>query len=241
MRKPASTASPISSSNGGNGVCRAVQRTHHAAHRSGAPEAREAIERTLHWLADGVALLRADGAVIYANESFQAIARRNDGIRLRKSKIEFVDEQARARFNAGVAAAPRIRDGKADTASATDFIAARSAGGPPYLVSVRPLLGKPAPQQPTQAVAVVFARDTLARGAATTGMLRELFGLTAAEAALAQALQSGTKLTDYAGKRALSLNTVYTHLRRLREKTGSSRMAELINKLNELRSPLRAD
>jgi len=47
-------------------------------------------------------------------------------------------------------------------------------------------------------------------------------------------------LSDYADGRALSLNTVYTHLRRLREKTGSNRMAELIYKLNELRLPLRA-
>ena len=76
---------------------------------------------------------------------------------------------------------------------------------------------------------------------AATITLRDLFGLTEAEAGLAQALQSGVALSDYAGGRALSLNTVYTHLRRLREKTGSSRMAELIHKLNGLRLPLRAD
>ena len=71
--------------------------------------------------------------------------------------------------------------------------------------------------------------------------MRELFGLTEAEAALAQALQSGVTLTEYARQRALSLNTVYTHLRRLREKTGRNRMAELIHRLNELRLPLRRD
>jgi DNA-binding CsgD family transcriptional regulator len=37
------------------------------------------------------------------------------------------------------------------------------------------------------------------------------------------------------------LNTVYTHLRRLREKTGSNHLPELIHKLNELRLPLRAE
>jgi hypothetical protein len=53
--------------------------------------------------------------------------------------------------------------------------------------------------------------------------------------------QSGATVNDYARTRRLSLNTVYTHLRRLREKTGSNRLPELIHKLNELRLPLRAE
>jgi DNA-binding CsgD family transcriptional regulator len=38
----------------------------------------------------------------------------------------------------------------------------------------------------------------------------------------------------------LSLNTVYWHLRRIKEKTGCSRLPQLISKLNELRGPVRA-
>ena len=104
-----------------------------------------------------------------------------------------------------------------------------------------PLLAATAPKQPSTAVAIVFARDPHAPGTAATVTLRDLLGLTEAEAGLAQALQSGVALSDYARSRALSLNTVYTHLRRLREKTGSNRMAELIHKLNEMRLPLRRD
>ena len=44
---------------------------------------------------------------------------------------------------------------------------------------------------------------------------------------------------QYARENALSVNTIYTHLRRIREKTGCSRLPELIHKLNELRLPLR--
>lgn len=111
-----------------------------------------------------------------------------------------------------------------------------------WFPSVGPLLAAraSAPASP-HAAAIVFVRDPLAGRSAATGTLRELFGLTEAEAALAQALQSGVTLTEYARQRALSLNTVYTHLRRLREKTGCSRMAELIHRLNELRLPLRRD
>ena len=92
------------------------------------------------------------------------------------------------------------------------------------------------------AVAAVFVRDPLGRAApATTGVFRAIFGLTEAEARLAQALQAGTSLADYAGSQGLSVNTVYTHLRRLREKTGSSRITELIRKLNDIEVPPRAD
>ena len=48
-------------------------------------------------------------------------------------------------------------------------------------------------------------------------------------------------LSDCAHERALNLNTIYTHLRRLREKTGCNRVPELIHKLNELRLPLPGD
>jgi DNA-binding CsgD family transcriptional regulator len=201
----------------------------------------DTLERALDWLADGVALVRADCTVIYASETFRAIVRRNDGVQLRKGAIEFADAKARGKFSSAVASAQRLRAGGPADALAADFVATRTVGGEPYLVSVRPLLDRRGQWEPSQAVAVVLARDPLAREPAAIGPLRELFGFTEAEAALAQALQSGVTLPDYAGRRTLSLNTVYTHLRRLREKTGCSRMAELIYKLNELRLPLRLE
>ena len=205
-----------------------------------ASDARHQLERTLDWLTDGVALLRADGAVLYANESLQEIARRADGIRLRKSGIEFFDGEARQRFGASLAAMLRLKVGDVAHGGA-DFVAVRAAHAQPYLVSMRPLVHGAAVHSSPLAVAIVFVRDPLARGGVPVSTLREVFGLTDAEAALARALQSGTALAEYARTRALSLNTVYTHLRRLREKTGCRRMPELIHKLNELQLPLRRD
>jgi DNA-binding CsgD family transcriptional regulator len=206
--------------------------------RSG--DARDQLERTLDWLADGVALISANGAVVYANDSLQAMARRNDGVHLRKHGVELADPAGQQKFSDALTAVLRLKIGELRHAPVADFVAARSSPGQPYLVSVRPLFAAPAsaPASPLP-VAIVFMRDPLARNPAATGTLRELFGLTAAEAALAQALQSGVTLTEYARRRVLSLNTVYTHLRRLREKTGCSRMPELIHKLNELRVSVR--
>jgi DNA-binding CsgD family transcriptional regulator len=208
-------------------------------------DTRQAFERTLDWLADGVALIGKDGVVLHANKSFQTLVRRKDGIRLKDNIIEFFDAATRDKFSAALASALRLGAAKVDTAPSADFAAARSGGQQPYLVSVRPLGGAGAtivgPKQPSQVAAIVFVRDPRMSGAAPIDTLRELFGFTEAEAALAQALQSGMTLNDYARRRGLSVNTVYTHLRRLREKTGCSRMPELIHKLNELRLPLRLD
>jgi DNA-binding CsgD family transcriptional regulator len=88
---------------------------------------------------------------------------------------------------------------------------------------------------------IVFIRDPLSRNAAAIRILREVFGLTEAEAGVAQALQTGIPIGDYARSRAVSLNTVYTHLRRIKEKTGCNRMTELIRKLNDLQVPLRLE
>jgi len=207
----------------------------------GASDGRQSLERALDWLADGVVLIRADGAVVYANETFRTMARRGDGIRLHKGAIEFASSETRDRFNAAIAAAVRLRGGDGKAVVSGDFVAARGANGPSYFISVRPVSEPVGAAAERGAIAAVFVRDPLGRNVAPTRTLREIFGLTEAEASLAQALQAGTTLADYARTRSLTLNTVYTHLRRLREKTGCRRMQELIRKLNDLHVPLRAD
>ncbi|MBR0719095.1 helix-turn-helix transcriptional regulator [Bradyrhizobium liaoningense] len=206
----------------------------------GVGEARHSLEHALDWLANGVVLIGAGGGMLYANVAFQAIARADDGIWSRKGAIEFRTPEARRRFDAALAAVRRPRDGDPETAGA-DFPAPRPSGAPAYLVSVRPLPASHRDRRLGSAAAIVFVRDPLSHNAATIHMLREVFGLTDAEASVAQALQAGVPPGDYARARAVSLNTVYTHLRKIKEKTDCSRMAELIRKLNDLQVPLRID
>jgi len=208
----------------------------------GAGEARHSLERALDWLADGIALVRADCGVVYANEAFQAIVRRDDGIRIRRGILDIVTVGARARFEEAIADVSRLQSGDAISPVLADFPIPRAGGAPPYLLSVRPLVKtEHARVAKANAVAIVFIRDPASRNAAALRMLREVFGLTDAEASVAQALQAGVSLGVYARQHAVSLNTIYTHLRRIKEKTGCHRMAELIHKLNDLQVPLRLD
>jgi DNA-binding CsgD family transcriptional regulator len=199
-----------------------------------------AFQSALDWLADGVALLAADGAVLYANEALQRIVRANDGIKIVKRKIVFAAVDAATRLASALASAARLHAGDPDFGADPDFAAARPSRVPPYVVSLRPLLhGQPLGATQRTPVAALFVHDPLKRGRHAAQIFREACGLTEAEANLALALQQGTGVADYARTRGLSLNTAYTHLRRVKEKTGCHHMAELILWLNDLRLPLR--
>jgi DNA-binding CsgD family transcriptional regulator len=217
-----------------------VQQAFDVARRlNGASEASKSFERAFDWIADGVAFVSAAGAVVYSNEALQAIVRRNDIVRLRKGAIEFLAVDARARFDKALDAVRRLRAGEQPVLTLTDFPVRRAADLPPYLVSLRPL-ARPTreSQSAARAEAILFIRDPLKRGSAPGQMLREIFGLTEAETGVALALQSGIPLEQYARTNKVSLNTVYTHLRRVREKTGCHSVADLVRKLDEFRIPL---
>jgi DNA-binding CsgD family transcriptional regulator/PAS domain-containing protein len=206
---------------------------------NGARDANKSFERAFDWIADGVAFVSAGGTVVYSNEAWQAIVRRNDIVRLRRGIIEFLAVDARARFDKALEAVRQLRGGDPAAVALTDFPVRRAADAPPYLVSVRPLARTSRDgQSALRAEAIVFIRDPLKRGGAASSMLREIFGLTEAETSVALALQSGIALEAYARTNNVSLNTVYTHLRRVREKTGCHSIADLVRKLEELRIPL---
>src|SRR5262249_39640241 len=114
-----------------------------------------------------------------------------------------------------------------------------SGGAPAYVVSMRPLARANTRTMHTDADVMVLVRDPLSANEARTQILRELFRLTNAEAHLAQALCDGVTTRAYATERRVTLNTVYSHLKQIREKTGCRSVPELIRKFGEWNVPLR--
>jgi DNA-binding CsgD family transcriptional regulator/PAS domain-containing protein len=206
-----------------------------------AGEVRSSFERALDLLADGVALVRGDGAVLYSNEALQTIARQNDGVRLRQDGIELSSAEARGKLNAALSVIARMRAGELDVRAASDFLLPRPSNRPAYLISVFALRRSPRENEKQGADAIIFIRDPLRRGTTPDRALRELFGLTDAEAGVAQTLQAGIALGQYAQTHGISLNTIYTHLRHVREKTGCRSVADLVRKLAEFQLTLRRD
>ena len=194
-------------------------------------------EDALGWLGDGVALVTRDGKIVHANEAFATIAKRGHALRIVRGTIEFSDAAARTRFTQTLAALHRLGDGDPHAHATSDFFVAGPRGAPAYVAALRPLVGSN--RHASNATAILFVRDLLNRNPSGARILSELFGLTEAEAGLARALQGGLSPVGYARTQNLSVNTVYTHLRRIKDKTGCRRLSDLTRRLSDLQVPLR--
>ena len=200
-----------------------------------------ALEDALDLLADGVALLRRDGEIVHANDALRILAARGNDFRVDRKTVEFPTIDLRNRFAAALSAVQRIED-PAAAFGLTDFAVPRDHGLPPYTVSVRPLTrARTNATHGPDAVAMLLIHDPLRQNSAICHMLQELYGLTNAEANLVQALGAGMTAVAYARSRRVSVSTVYTHLRRTREKTGWKSVAELTRRFHELNVALRAN
>jgi len=194
-------------------------------------------ENALDLLADGIALLQRDGGIVYVNAALRRLAAAGNEIRIEHNAIEFASPDLRTRFAQAMGEVERLHDSGAGYLAA-DFAVPRDDGRPPYTVSVRPLSrGREAGH--ANAAAMLLVHDPMQQSAAAARMLRELHGLTNAEAQLVQALSGGMTAVAYAQSRQLSITTVYTHLRRTREKTGWKSVAELTRRFHELNVALR--
>ncbi len=196
------------------------------------PNASATLKSALDWLVDGVLMLAVDGSICYANAAAQAIFRANDGIAVRSAAVQFASDDARTKLAESVRAAALLRDSQITDAMQSDFFARRPSAAPAYGVSVRPLVTRLG-ERPS-AVALVFIHDPLTRSKTSVEKLGRVFRLTASEADVAAALCSGLSPDEYASKNNVSRNTVYTHIRNLKLKTDSHRIAELIRKLNDV-------
>jgi DNA-binding CsgD family transcriptional regulator/PAS domain-containing protein len=195
-------------------------------------------EDALDLLADGIALLRRDGRILHVNDALRGMVANNRDFRICRDSMEFATPELRSRFAAAIGAAQRVRDPNA-AHLATDFAVTRE-GLPPYTISVRPLLRQGGEPTHPEAAAMLLVHDPLQQNRAAGGMLQELYGLTNAEAQLVRALGTGMTAVAYAQSRNISVTTVYTHLRRTREKTGWKSVAELTRRYHEVNVGLRA-
>ncbi|WP_246739110.1 helix-turn-helix transcriptional regulator [Bradyrhizobium aeschynomenes] len=188
--------------------------------------------RALDVLKDGVALLDPKGEIVYLNPSLQAISTGSGLFRIDSRGILFGSADLRNRFARAFSVAVSA-DGLTDSESARDFLAPRPDGLPPCTISLRALHHSRRRTDCPAAAVMMLVRDPMRDGPATH-LLQDLHGLTKAEAQLACALSAGMTAVEYAAHRGIKVTTVYTHLKRTREKTGWRSVAELTRRIHEI-------
>ncbi len=171
----------------------------------------------LHAALDGqsvaIALYGPDGQAAFLNRAMQRLLRADEKALSAHAVLGMapVDAGLRRRFTAMLQ--------EALYGVAGEMPLPRSEGPPPYLVSFQPLEGKGV---------MLTVLDAARRRLPSHSFLREAFGFTAAEAALALDMADGLAAADCATLRGVSVHTVRSQLRALFAKTGTSRQAELV-------------
>lgn len=174
----------------------------------------------------GVVLLGEGACLLHANGRARTFAK--DSGLLRLSEHDGLHATAHAddlRLQAALRAA--VATGSGVQLDAGTGMRLHGLAGTELHVMVAPL---PRWSEPfgEHACAAVFISNPAATLQSLEDVLRSLYGLTPAEARLAQALVNGLSLQEYADQNALSIHTVRSHFRAIAGKTGVTRQTDFV-------------
>jgi DNA-binding CsgD family transcriptional regulator len=190
-------------------------------------------EAALDALNIGVMLLTAERRIVFCNSAAErVVAQAGDGLSLRNGQLTAFDSRADLALRRLVdyVVAP-------DTflEPPPDVLVPRISLRAPYHVTaspvrrtLRPFIGMTAP------VGALIVTDPEHSRPISREALRQAYGLTPKEAALATALADGHTLEQAAARLEMRYETARTHLRRIMSKTQTSRQAELVRLLERL-------
>lgn len=208
----------------------------HLQHRLAASEALLSVKTVqaaslmaLHGISLGVALIRTDGGVLYANPTATAIINNGDILSLSNGALALGQPGRRGRFRELLTRlAAMVRDGEQVVPRA--LAVPRPSRQRPVSVLVWPMpdAGEIGPDEP---IAIVFIGDPENPGEIDAMRLCDLYGLSRAEARVAALLAQGNRLDETAQILGVAYETVRKHLKQIFSKTGTDRQAELVRML----------
>jgi DNA-binding CsgD family transcriptional regulator/PAS domain-containing protein len=188
-------------------------------------------------LAEGVVVVDRKGAVLHANTAADRMFAANDGVAAAGSRLTFSDKAAVGRFESALKGRDGF-DGEDLDAGAEAFTARRPNHKPPYLVSVRYVFpGDDTVHWMDEPAALVFIRDPLEFSRLDADLLKQSYGLSPAEASIADALDRGLSIAGLAARRGVSVTTVRSQLYSLMQKLAVNRQTDLARLLSRYRTP----
>ena len=196
------------------------------------PRSTHAAEAVLDKLNRGVVIFDADGRVLYANDAALHAAHVSATISIVDGRLGFGEPAAQARFEAFLRQGRERGDGGAGQPSVVMRVGAGSARAP-FRVLLSPLgtTGDSiAASQPAQHVLMIYEPHGERRF--PKRILRELYGLSEAEADLTLLLFEGESLDAASHRLHISVNTAKTHLHHVFVKCDVHSQGELLQLLS---------
>jgi DNA-binding CsgD family transcriptional regulator/PAS domain-containing protein len=190
----------------------------------------------LRWALDswptGVVLLDATGRVLLLNRAASQVLERRDGLFLGRDGLTAARPADTQRLGKLIRAALRTANGSGFHPAGALHLQRASSDRPlTVLVSPFRMEGMVFPMRP---VVAVFVNDPDTRVRPRGDVLRELYGLTPAESALATLLAEGKTLQEAAGLRGVTHQTARSQLKSIFSKTATRRQSELLRLLLSL-------
>lgn len=193
---------------------------HESAHARFASEAALA---TLDKFNRGVFLLDDDGAVCFANRAAEAMVARNDGLLLRRGRLQFKAADAHAAFEVF------LGNGRNPSDSGGLVLRAdRARLKQPYRVLVSRLAHRHKRDGRGAGYCVFIYEPNGGHQPVSAAVLRQLYGLTLAEARLTNELFGGQSLVESAKASGISVNTAKSVLKRIFTKCSVHSQPELL-------------
>ena len=187
----------------------------------------QALASAIDQLPYGFVLVDATARIQLLNRAAEIVLAQRDGLGVVAGRLVATDPVCQGRL-ARIVRDAAAKGGLADAGGtlAVERPSMRRA----YVVVAAPL--RPGGFSDVEnALAAVFISDPEAQVESAADLLVRVYGLTRAEAALAQRLMQGQSLAAAADELGVSRNTVKTHLQRIFTKTGTHRQSELIRLL----------
>lgn len=195
---------------------------------------RDDLRLALDALPIAVAIVGHSGGVICANAAATTLLDGRDGVRVERGRLTASKPSDAAALAAAIAKAAVVSD-------ATTTAPAPAALVPSTALIARddrrPLVVHCLPLRPRSSIrerdaraarVLVVLHDPDRKTRLDPALVERLFGLTPTEALLAVTLAEGRPLLDFARDRGCTEQTARTHLKRVLEKTGAKRQAELV-------------
>ncbi len=202
---------------------RVVEPASEAGRTSGDNRVTATVAALLDAMSDGIALIDANGAVLYLNEEAASHVHSGEVFTVRGRTLVLQPTLPQASW-LGDALRQIVSDGAALCAT---VVPRRRQPGLRVLVSRLSIAG----ESKLGALILVRIVDPLADRGMCVDLVRRLYGLTAAEARLARFLCRGMTLSEAAAEAGIATSTARNQLKSIFEKTETSRQSDLLRLL----------